>query len=88
MRWGIEAMFSNFKTPDFGSPQSQIKKPDRLARLILGPNSAMYWAVSTRATEEQHAAQRRKKRGSKNPPVLMRALQSWSAGHQALHRWI
>ena len=65
MRWGIEAMFSDFKTRGFGITQSQIKKPDRLARLILVLAIAMYWAVSTGATEEHHIAKREKKRGAK-----------------------
>jgi hypothetical protein len=37
-------MFSDFKTRGFGITQSQIKKPDRLARLILVLAIAMYWA--------------------------------------------
>ena len=34
-RWGIEPMFSDFKTRGFGLEDSQIRYPDRLARLIL-----------------------------------------------------
>ena len=67
MRWSIEAMFSDFTTRGFGITQSQIKKPDRLARLILVLAIAMYWAVSTGATEEHHLAQRGEKRGFKKP---------------------
>jgi hypothetical protein len=47
MRWGIESMFSDFKSRGFGITQSQIKATDRLERLILVLTSAMYWAVST-----------------------------------------
>ena len=67
MRWSIEAMFSDFKTRGFGITQSQIKRPDRLARLILVLAIAMYWAVSTGATEEHDVAQRGEKRGFKKP---------------------
>ena len=67
MRWGIEAMFSDFKTRGFGITQSQIRKPDRLARLILVLAIAMYWAVSTGASEERYVAQRGEKRGFKKP---------------------
>lgn len=67
MRWGIEAMFSDFKTRGFGITESQIKRSDRLGRLILVLAIAMYWAVSTGATEEQHVAQRGEKRGSTKP---------------------
>lgn len=66
MRWGIEAMFSDFKTRGFGIAQSQIKKPDRLERLILVMAIAMYWAVSSGAMDEKLAAQSGVKRGFKN----------------------
>jgi hypothetical protein len=46
MRWGIETMFSDFKSRGFGLNQSQIQKPDRLERLILIMSIALYWAVS------------------------------------------
>ena len=46
-RWGIEPMFSDFKTRGFGLEDSQIRYPDRLARLILVMTLALYLAVST-----------------------------------------
>lgn len=46
-RWGIEPMFSDFKSRGFGIEQTQIQYPDRLARLILVMALALYWAVST-----------------------------------------
>jgi hypothetical protein len=46
-RWGIEPMFSDFKSRGFGIEHSQIQHPDRLARLILVMALALYWAVST-----------------------------------------
>ena len=66
MRWGIEAMFSDFKTRGFGIAQSQIKKTDRLERLILVMAIAMYWAVSSGAMDEKKVAQSGIKRGFKN----------------------
>jgi hypothetical protein len=33
-RWGIEPMFSDFKSRGFGLEQSQLRTPDRLARII------------------------------------------------------
>ena len=68
MRWGIEAMFSDFKTRGFGLAESQIKKPDRLERLILAQAIAMYWAVSTGAAEEEYAGKRGEKRGVERQP--------------------
>lgn len=46
-RWGIEPMFSDFKSRGFGLEQTQIHYPDRVARLILVMALALYWAVST-----------------------------------------
>jgi hypothetical protein len=47
LRWGIEAMFSDFKTRGFHLEDSQIARTDRLDRLILVLSLAFYWAVST-----------------------------------------
>jgi hypothetical protein len=44
-RWGVEPMFSDFKSRGFGIEDSQIQHKDRLARLILV--MALYTAVST-----------------------------------------
>ena len=76
MRWGIEAMFSDFKTRGFGIAQSQIKKPDRLERLILIMAIAMYWAVSTGAADEQIVTKSGKKSGAQNPTVTLFPLQT------------
>lgn len=46
-RWGIEPMFSDFKSRGFGIEDSQIRHPDRLERLILVMALALYFAVST-----------------------------------------
>ena len=44
-RWGIEPMFSDFKSRGFGIEDTQLRYPDRLDRLILV--MALYVAVST-----------------------------------------
>ena len=54
LRWGIEAMFSDFKTRGFGLEDSQLQHPDRLARLILVMALALHWAVSTGMWETAH----------------------------------
>ena len=46
-RWAIECMFSDFKSRGFDLTKSQIRRADRLERLILNMSLAMYWAVST-----------------------------------------
>lgn len=46
-RWGIEAMFSDYKTRGFNLEASQIERTDRLDRLVMVLSLALYWAVST-----------------------------------------
>lgn len=46
LRWGFEALFSNYKTRGFNLEESQIKRTDRLDRLVLVLSLALYWAVS------------------------------------------
>lgn len=66
LRWGVEAMFSDYKSRGFGLMQSQIQRPDRLEKLILIMAIAMYWAVSCGLEEE---AASRQNPGSKKPPA-------------------
>lgn len=47
MRWGIECMFSDFKSRGFSITKTQLKATDRIERLILVLTIALYWAVST-----------------------------------------
>jgi hypothetical protein len=61
LRWGIEAMFSDFKSRGFGLMQSQIEKPERLGRLILIMTIAMYWAVSAGVFSDAQDAVREQK---------------------------
>jgi hypothetical protein len=46
MRWGIECMFSDFKSRGFAITDTHITKVDRLEKLILILTIALYWAVS------------------------------------------
>ena len=56
LRWGIEAMFSDFKSRGFGLEDSQLQRTDRMDRLILVMSLALYWAVSTGMWAAEHAA--------------------------------
>ena len=56
LRWGIEAMFSDFKSRGFGLEDSQLQRVDRMDRLILIMALALYWAVSTGMWASQNAA--------------------------------
>lgn len=47
MRWGIEPMFSDFKSRGFGITKTQLQQADRIERLILVLTIALYWAAST-----------------------------------------
>ena len=53
-RWGIEPMFSDFKSRGFGIEDTQIHHPDRLARLLLVMALALYCAVSTGLWDAEH----------------------------------
>lgn len=55
-RWGIEPMFSDFKSRGFGVEDTQIGYADRLDRLILVMALALYWAVSTGQWDALHHA--------------------------------
>ena len=56
LRWGIEAMFSDFKSRGFGLEDSQLQRVDRMDRLILIMALALYWAVSTGMWAAENAA--------------------------------
>ena len=47
MRWGIECLFSDFKSREFSITKTHLKHSDRIERLILILTIALYWAVST-----------------------------------------
>src|SRR5215207_3723162 len=54
LRWGIEALFSGFKTRGFNLEESQIARTDRLDRLVLVLSLALHWAVSTGMWDAAH----------------------------------
>ena len=53
-RWGIEPMFSDFKSRGFGIENTQLRYVDRLDRLILVMALALYVAVSTGQWDAVH----------------------------------
>jgi hypothetical protein len=56
LRWGIEAMFSDFKSRGFGLEDSHLRRSERLDRLILVMALALFWAVSTGMWDTVHGA--------------------------------
>ena len=68
-RWGIEAMFSDFKSRGFGIERSQLQRTARMDRLILIRPLALYGAVSTGMWAAENAALPAEK---KRPALLRR----------------
>ena len=66
LRWGIENMFSDFKSRGFSLMESHIRFADRLERLILVLSLALHWAVSTGLWNEKQHQDHAEKRGPKN----------------------
>lgn len=47
LRWGIECLFSDFKSRGFSITKTHLSHEDRMERLILILTIALFWAVST-----------------------------------------
>ena len=83
-RWGIEPMFSDFKSRGFGIQETQIQYPDRLGRLILVMSLALYWAVSTGMWDAaENPTPGEKKDRSGNPESSPEASSPGSLGDSA-----
>ena len=46
LRWGIESLFSDFKSRGFNLQKSQMEKPERLSKLLLLVALGMHWCLS------------------------------------------
>ncbi|GHT90783.1 hypothetical protein FACS1894122_01960 [Alphaproteobacteria bacterium] len=53
MRWGIECMFSDFKSRGFTITSTHLKHEKRIENLILILTIAIYWAVSVGTTPQK-----------------------------------
>ncbi len=73
LRWGIEAMFSDFKTRGFGLEDSHIQRPERMDRLILVMALALFWAVSTGMWDKVHHATPDEKKARTGSPAISAA---------------
>lgn len=69
LRWGIEPMFSDFKTRGFGIEDSHIQRTDRLGRLILVMALALFWAVSVGMWDVVNNATPAEKNRRRNDPA-------------------
>lgn len=45
LRWGIESMFSDYKTRGFGLEDTHLQRTDRISRMLLVIAIAIYWAT-------------------------------------------
>lgn len=82
LRWGIENMFSDFKSRGFSLMETHIRIGERLERLILVLSIALHWAVSLGLSHEKEHQDHAEKRGPKklrdlNSPPLSEACASF-----------
>ena len=75
-RWGIEPMFSDFKSRGFGIEETQPRYADRLDKLIL-VMPALYVAVSTGQRAVHHPTPSEKKVPRTSPRKVARSRTSW-----------
>ncbi len=66
LRWGIENMFSDFKSRGFSLMHTHIRIAERLERLVMILSIALHWAVSVGIVHEKHHQDFAEKRGLKN----------------------
>ncbi|WP_367161277.1 hypothetical protein ABUE34_15700 (plasmid) [Kozakia baliensis] len=76
-RWGIEPMFSDFKSRGFGLGHSQLRTPKPLGRLMMMMSIALYFAVSTGCGMLRPSHPWTKKRPQRQPANLNRGKLSW-----------
>ena len=65
LRWGIECLFSDFKSRGFSITKTHLSLEDRIERLILILTIALFWAVSTGMQP------RAKPSASKKKPIVL-----------------
>ena len=77
-RWGVEPMFSDFKSRGFGLDDTQIRYPGRLGRLVLVMALAIYCAVSTGLWDRtDHPLPAEVRPVRKQPRKVARSRTSW-----------
>jgi len=62
MRWGIECMFSDFKSRGFSITDTQIQRINRMENLVLALTIALYWAVSVGMTPPERESKNTQKK--------------------------
>lgn len=78
-RWGIEPMFSDFKSRGFALEDSQLEHADRLERLVLIMALAMHWCVHIGRLDAETNPTPLEKKHSSKPTRRIGALESSNA---------
>jgi hypothetical protein len=71
MRWGIECMFSDFKSRGFAITDTHVRKTDRLEKLLI--LTALFGAVSIGMTPQDPSEQNHSK---KTPQIYVLCIQT------------
>ena len=78
-RWGIEPMFSDFKSRGFELEDSKLKLAARLERMVLIMARAMYWCVCVGRSEVLNNPTPLKKKHASRPALNIGALKNSTA---------
>ena len=78
-RWGIEPLFSDFKSRGFQLEDTQLRAPDRLDRLLLIMALAMYWCVRVGQADARHRPTPLEKKLETKPIRTTGPLKNWPA---------
>lgn len=78
VRWGIEPMFSDFKSRGFELEGSQLGLADRLDRLVLIMALAMHWCVCVGRTEVKNRPTPLEKKHESKPTLSTGVLKSFT----------
>ena len=70
LRWSIEPMFSDFKSPGFRFHDTHLQRTDRISRMLLVLAIAMTWATANGQSVQKNRAQ--------GQPEATRAVGSFS----------
>lgn len=88
LRWGIEAMFSDFKSRGFSLADSKLRFADRLERLVLVLSIALHWAVSTGLWHSKTYPDHAEKKGvKKQQDPVSRFLNAAIASSDDVSHW-
>ncbi len=80
MRWGIEALFSDFKSTGFGITTTRLQHAERIERLILVLTIAIFFAVSTAMQPDENTPKYTKKNLSQPDIPVQKGIKTHNKG--------